>query len=114
VAPAPSVAELLYGHVSLDVECFDRLFLNAYVPALQTGGGTVRFLRDHRGHPIPSPALFGQMGDRFRAAVAAFAGERAIPLVRFTTGERKIAAMTPWSCPASTDTGFQAAAPILS
>jgi hypothetical protein len=95
VATAPSVAELLDGHVSLDVECFDRLYLNAYVPKLQTGGGTVRFLRDQRGYPIPSPALFGQMGDRFRAAVKGFAGERAIPLVRFKAGERKIAAMTP-------------------
>jgi hypothetical protein len=95
VAAAPSVAELLDGHVSLDVECFDRLYLNAYVPALQTGGGTVRFLRDHRGHPIPSPALFGHLGDRFRAAVAAFAAARSIPLIRFRPGERKIAAMTP-------------------
>jgi len=26
--PSPSLAELLDGHVSLDVECFDRLYLN--------------------------------------------------------------------------------------
>ena len=36
VFAAPSVAELLDGHVTLDVECFDRLYLNAYIPTLQT------------------------------------------------------------------------------
>jgi hypothetical protein len=95
MAHAPSVAELLDGHVSLDVECFDRLYLNLYVPALQTDGGVARFLRDHRGHPIPSPALFGQMGDAFRSAVKAFCAAQAIPFVRFTAGQRKIDLMRP-------------------
>ena len=45
----PTVAELVDGHVSLEVDCFDRLYLNAYVPTLQTAGATVRFLTGHRG-----------------------------------------------------------------
>lgn len=52
-----SVAELLDGHVTLDVECFDRLYLNGYIPTLQTAGGTVYFLHNHRGHSIPSSAV---------------------------------------------------------
>jgi hypothetical protein len=95
MAGAPSVAELLDGHVTLDVECFDRLYLNAYVPALQTGGGVARFLREHRGHPIPSPALFARMGEAFRRAVADFCRERAVPFVRFRAGERKLEVMRP-------------------
>lgn len=53
-----SVASLLDGHVSLAVDSFDRLLLNGYVPTLQTAGAVVRFLTEHRGNQIPSPALF--------------------------------------------------------
>ena len=34
-----TVAELLEGHVTLEVECVDRLYLNGHVPALATGPG---------------------------------------------------------------------------
>ena len=53
-SPSPSLAELLEGHTVLDVECFDRIYCNVYQPKLQTPGGTVYFLHDHRGNPIPS------------------------------------------------------------
>ena len=36
---ARSVAEVLERHVTLEVECIDRMYLNAYVPILQTEGG---------------------------------------------------------------------------
>ena len=32
----PTVAEILKEHVVLDIECFDRLYLNGYIPSLQT------------------------------------------------------------------------------
>lgn len=54
----------------LTVDCVDRLYLNAYVPRFQTEGGVVAFLRS-RGHAIPSPALFGQITDDFKARLAA-------------------------------------------
>lgn len=92
---APSVAELLDGHVSLDVECFDRLYVNAYVPTLQTSGGTAYFLRDHRGHPIPSPALFRPIGDAFRNAITTFATDNDIPVIRFQARERKLDTVRP-------------------
>ncbi len=96
MAAAPSVADLLDGHVRLDVECFDRIYLNAYVPKLQTPGGTVYFLHDHRGNPIPSPALFRPMGEGFRAAVGAFAKEHEIPVIRFKPGQRKLDVVRPY------------------
>jgi hypothetical protein len=91
-----SVAEILDGHVTLDVECFDRIYCNAYVPTLQTPGGVVYFLTQHRGNPIPSPALFKPMGDTFRSAVAAFAAEGEIPWIRFDGHERKLDVVRPF------------------
>lgn len=87
----PSVAESLEGHVTLDVECFDRMVFNAYVPLLQSGGGVVTFLRDHRGNSIPSPVLFAPIGEAFRAAVRRFAEAQAIPLVPFRSRQDKLA-----------------------
>ena len=31
-----TVNEVLGGHVKLDIECLDRVYLNAYVPILQS------------------------------------------------------------------------------
>jgi hypothetical protein len=90
-AVAPSVVninDVLEGHVALEVECVDRLYLNAYVPNLQVGGQVVRFLTRHRGHPIPSPALLGQIGNRFRREVQAFATARGIPVLHLKKPDR--------------------------
>ena len=53
VAPAlgPAVvtaADMVAGHVGLDISCLDRLYLNGYVAKLQTPGGVVYFFHDHR------------------------------------------------------------------
>ena len=32
-----TVNDILAGHVTLDVECLDRIYLNGYVPNLQVG-----------------------------------------------------------------------------
>ena len=68
-----TVNEVLDGHVALDIECLDRIYLNAYVPKLQSSAQVAAFLSDHLGLPFPSPALFNQIGQRFRRAVASFA-----------------------------------------
>jgi hypothetical protein len=41
------VNDLLEGHVGLDLECFDRIYLNGWVPALQVPGQVVSFLTEH-------------------------------------------------------------------
>ena len=38
---AQTVAEVLRGHVTLEYECIDRMYLNVYVPQLQSLGGVV-------------------------------------------------------------------------
>jgi hypothetical protein len=40
----PSIPELLSGHVTLEVECLDRLYLNGYIGSLATSGGLVTFM----------------------------------------------------------------------
>jgi len=74
-----NVNDVLDGHVSLDLECLDRIYLNAYVPNLQVGGQVVVFLTQHLGNPIPSPAIFTKLGNAFRAAVERFAATHEIP-----------------------------------
>jgi hypothetical protein len=59
-------------------------YLNAYVPMLQVGGQVVSFLTQHLGNPIPSPAIFEKIGLAFRRAVAQFAQDNHIPVVRFS------------------------------
>ena len=90
-----TVPELLDGHTVLDIECLDRIYLNGYVPVLQVGGQVVTFLHDHRGMPIASPAVFEQIGTRFRQAVGRFAEMNDIPMVKFKKGMRKIDVMRP-------------------
>jgi hypothetical protein len=81
MAEAVNINDLLDGHVGLDLECLDRIYLNAYVPNLQVGGQVVRFLTEHLGNPIPSPVLFQRIGERFRREVARFAERDHIPLL---------------------------------
>jgi hypothetical protein len=85
----PNIADIIRHHVSLEVRCIDRLFLHAYMPKLQTSGGLCYFLHDHLGYPIPSPALFKPMHDRFIAAVEQFVARHAIPVVQFESGQDK-------------------------
>ena len=91
-----TVNDVLDGHVGLDLECLDRIYLNAYVPNLQVGGQVVSFLTRHLGNPIPSPAIFEKIGTAFRAAVSRFAEDEHIPVVRFTKADRKIDTMRPY------------------
>jgi len=86
---ARNVAEALCEHVTLEVECVDRLYLNLYQPLLQTPGGAAYFFRNVRGNPVPSPALMAPITRDFVAAIEAFASAGGIDLIRFDKGERK-------------------------
>ncbi len=84
-----NVNELLREHVTLDIECLDRIYLNGYIPTLQVPGQVVNFLTTHRGHEIPSPVLLGRLGQQFVAAVKGYAEQRDIPIVHFERHHRK-------------------------
>jgi hypothetical protein len=48
---AKTVAELLDRHVTFSLESFDRLYLNAYVPGLQTPGASAYFIKHQNQVP---------------------------------------------------------------
>jgi hypothetical protein len=84
-----SIPELLQDHVTLEVECVDRLYLNGYIGPLATPGGLVTFMREQLGKPIPSPVVLGQVTEKFREAVKAQAEQKQIPIYQFQHKERK-------------------------
>ncbi len=90
-----TAGELLDGHSVLNIECLDRIYLNAYVPILQSSGQVVAFMTQHLGKPVPSPALMEHIGTRFRQAVESYATSNGIPWVRFGRDDRKIDVMQP-------------------
>jgi hypothetical protein len=89
MAAALTVNELLDGHVALDIECLDRVYLNGYVPNLQVAGQVVSFMTGHLGCPIPSPAIMEKIGTAFRRSVRSFVDANQVPVVRFAKGDRK-------------------------
>ena len=91
----PNVAELIREHVTLTVDCVDRVYLNAYVPRLHSSGGVVGFLR-HRGQTILSPAVFGRITEAFKGGLRAWAEQQGIPWVEFRKGERKDDVVQPY------------------
>ena len=95
-AQVDNINEILDGHVVLDLECLDRVYLNAYVPKLQVAGQVVTFFSQHRNQPIASPVLFQKMGEAFRQAVATFAKHHQIPVIRFGKRDRQIDVIQPY------------------
>jgi hypothetical protein len=83
-----NINDVLDGHVALEVECVDRLYLNAYVPCLQVGGQVERFCREQLDQPIASPAVIEKIGNRFRREVDAFAGDHDIPILHLKKPDR--------------------------
>ena len=84
-----SVAEILREHVTLELECIDRMYLNVYVPALQSENGVAAFFKFHRGYPVASSALMDPISKAFVAGIDAFARRQNVPVVAFKKGERK-------------------------
>ena len=82
-------ATLLRDHVTLTCRSVDRIFLQAYVPKLQTVGWVCQFLRWQRGFAIPSSAAFGKIGDAYVAEVHRLAKANGIPVRHFAKGENK-------------------------
>jgi len=84
-----SVADVLREHVTLEVECIDRMYLNAYVPGLQYESGVAAFFLKHRRQPVASSALMAPMTEAFVAAMHAFVQAQGVPLITFEKGQRK-------------------------
>ena len=84
-----TVAEALKKHVALIVECIDRMYLNVYIPKLQSEPGVVGFFRNHRGAIFASSSLMEPISRAFVSSIQAFIKKRQIPVVRFAKNQRK-------------------------
>ena len=84
-----SVAEILDHHVTFELEAIDRMYVNGYVPSLQTGGGVVYFLKQHLGARVPSTTMVAPMTKRFVDAIERFAKTAGVDLVTFEKNQRK-------------------------
>jgi hypothetical protein len=87
-----TVNDVLDGHVALDLECLDRLYLHGYLGQLQVSGQVIQFLA-HRGFKIYSAACLQQIGDGFRRRVASFAEANDIAVVPLRAADRNIEVM---------------------
>lgn len=86
---AKSVAEILTQHVTFELEAIDRMYLNAYVPSLQTGAGAAYFMKTQLGARVASTTVVAPMSERFVAAIEAFVQREGVDLVAFEKGQRK-------------------------
>jgi hypothetical protein len=84
-----SVGEVLRTHVTLENESIDRMYLNVYVPGLQSVGGVVWYLRGHRGQRFASTATVAPMSEAFVARIEQFIEEEGLDVVGFRKGQRK-------------------------
>jgi hypothetical protein len=84
-----NIAEILTDHVTFELEAIDRMYLNAYVPSLQTGAGFVYFAKTQLGVRVPSTVMVAPMSERFVTAVARFVETAGVDLVTFEKGQRK-------------------------
>ena len=84
-----SVAELQREHVVLELECIDRMYLNAYVPQLTSEAGVAGFVRGHLGYRFASTKQVAEMTDAFVESIMQFGLDYKIDLIRFKKGQRK-------------------------
>jgi hypothetical protein len=82
-------AMLLRDQVTLTCRSIDRVFLQGYVPKLQSVGMVCNFLCKQRGFAIPSSAAFGRIGEAYVAEVHRWAKANDIPVHHFAKGENK-------------------------
>src|SRR6202165_1312710 len=101
-----SLTELLRQHVTLELECIDRMYLNLYVPKLQHEGGARWYLRQQRGHTVPTSAGMEPLTRGFVAAIEAYAAARDLPRIRFQPHERKDDVVKPYLAKFSGQTGI--------
>ena len=85
----PSLAQIQAKHVVLELECIDRMYLNAYVPQLTSEGGIAAYFRGYLGHRFASTKQAEPMTKAFLKAIAGFLDQEGLELVRFRKRERK-------------------------
>jgi hypothetical protein len=65
------------------------MYVDVYVPQLQTVGAVVGYLRVHRGQRFASTAAVTPMTEAFVRSIEQFVSAEGIDLVTFEKGQRK-------------------------
>jgi hypothetical protein len=84
-----TAAQVLSGHVRLEIRCIDRMLLTFRQPRLQYGQGIHGFFCHHRGNQFVSSVLMRPMTERFAADIRHYIDSRGMDLVRFAKGQSK-------------------------
>jgi hypothetical protein len=84
-----TVADVLRQHVTLQLECVDRLYLNVYQPQLQLERKVYHYLRAQHGAGSVSSRCFQGMTQAFVRRIEAFAQQAQVPLLTFEKDTRK-------------------------
>jgi hypothetical protein len=84
-----TAADVLTEHVTFEIDCIDRMYLNVYVPQVQYERGLIGFLRTQLDSPITSTAPLMKVTEGFSQAVRDFAAREHVPLIDFVKGQRK-------------------------
>jgi hypothetical protein len=87
--PTPTLAQLQSEHVVMELECIDRMYLNAYVPQLTSEGGIAAFCRGYLGHRFASTKQAVAMTEAFVHSIRSFIVREGLELVPFKKGQRK-------------------------
>jgi len=92
-----SLNTILKEHVTLEVESIDRMYLNVYIPRLQTEAGVANFFKKHRGALFASSALMEPMSNAFRKAIDVFTQKDRVPFIAFArSSARTISLRSTW------------------
>jgi hypothetical protein len=95
-----TAADMVAGHVVLDISRLDRLYLNGYVAKLQTPRGWCTSSTITGARRSCPRALFEPIGERFRRDIREWAQANGIPVIAFKAGQRKADVMArTWTLP---------------
>jgi hypothetical protein len=82
-------ADVLADHVTFEVECIDRMYLNVYQPRLQHPRALVGYIHNRLERPVASTVALAPISEAFVASIQAFARNEGVPVVHFAKGQRK-------------------------
>ena len=84
-----TVNQIINNHVSYELECIDRMYLNGYVPRLQTGAAAAFFIRQQFDCTMASTSKLEPMTKQFIESIKQFVDDEQLELIGFKKGERK-------------------------
>jgi hypothetical protein len=88
VSVPQTAADVLRDHVTLECEAIDRLYLNVYVPHLQTAGAVVGYLRGSKGQRFALTGAVAPMSGAVLKSVEALVACTGVDVLQFKKGER--------------------------